>query len=42
LQEKIKKKPGLFVLVLAIPLCCILVIWFYPWFLDAVKVLGDF
>ena len=39
-QEKIKKKPNLFVAVLAIPLCSILIIWFYPWFLDAMSVLG--
>ena len=40
-QEKIKKKPNLFVMVLAIPLVSILIIWFYPWFLDAMKVLGS-
>lgn len=39
-QEKIKKKPNLFVMVLAIPLVSILIIWFYPWFLDAMTVLG--
>ena len=40
-QEKIKKKPNYFVLVLAIPLISILVIWFFPWFLDAMSVLGS-
>jgi hypothetical protein len=39
-QEKIKKKPNLFVVVLGMPLVSILVIWFYPWFLDAMSVLG--
>lgn len=40
-QEKIKKKPNLFVIVLGMPLVSILVIWFYPWFLDAMNVLGS-
>ena len=40
-QEKIKKKPNLFVIVLGIPLVSILIIWFYPWFLDAMTVLGS-
>ena len=40
-QEKIKKKPNLFVMVLGIPLVSILIIWFYPWFLDAMSVLGS-
>lgn len=40
-QEKIKKKPNLFVIVLGIPLVSILIIWFYPWFLDAMNVLGS-
>lgn len=39
-EEKIKKKSNYFVIVLGMPLVCILVIWFYPWFLDAMSVLG--
>lgn len=40
-EEKIKKKSNYFVIVLGMPLVCVLVIWFYPWFLEAMQVLGS-
>jgi len=39
-EAKIKKKPLLYVLLLALPLTSIVVIWFFPWFVKAMKMLS--
>jgi len=38
-EAKIKKKPLLYVFLLALPLGSIVVIWFFPWFVKAMKML---
>lgn len=39
-EAKIKKKPLVFVLLLVFPLVSIVTIWFYPWILRALGILG--
>lgn len=39
-EAKIKKKPILYVFLLALPLINIMVIWFYPWFVKAMRMLS--
>lgn len=38
-EAQIKKKPLLYVFLLALPLTSIIVIWFFPWFTKAIKML---
>ncbi|MDD4804672.1 MAG: hypothetical protein PHN69_05925 [Candidatus Pacebacteria bacterium] len=38
-EASIKKKPMIYVLLLALPLASIVIIWFYPWFVNAMKML---
>jgi len=42
IQKKIKKKPLIFVLFLALPLVSCLLIWMYPWFVDAMNQMKSF
>lgn len=39
-EAKIKKKPMIFVFLLALPLINVLVVWFYPWFVKAMRMLS--
>jgi len=39
-EARIKKKPLLYVLLLVFPMASIVIIWFYPWFVQAMEVLG--
>ena len=39
-EAMIKKKPLLYVFLLALPLMSIVVIWFFPWFTKAMKMLS--
>lgn len=38
-QRKIKRKPLYMTLLFILPMVSILIIWFYPWFVDAIKML---
>jgi ABC-type multidrug transport system fused ATPase/permease subunit len=41
-EAKIKKKPLIYVFLLAMPLFSIVIIWLYPWFVKAMKLLSGF